>query len=95
VLTKNWLWTCEVKEDSPFEDFVRYAFNKVKDLSREDLLIALKENDPNGVWTDEDSTREFGRPVTKAEVIQHYAVALAGDFPLDWKMLTWDELLKF
>ncbi|MBL0050942.1 MAG: hypothetical protein IPP29_05135 [Bacteroidetes bacterium] len=36
-------------------------------MSREEIIDWLKWNDPNGVYRDEQSIAEFGRPVTKPE----------------------------
>jgi hypothetical protein len=38
--------------------------DQVKDLTRDQLLAFLVWNDPNGVYTDEDSEAEDYRPLT-------------------------------
>lgn len=40
---------------------------KVASMSREEIIDWLKWNDPNGVYRDEQSIAELGRPVTKPE----------------------------
>lgn len=40
---------------------------KVASMSREEIIDWLSWNDPNGVYHDEQSIAELGRPVTKPE----------------------------
>lgn len=94
MTTKNDLWIHDPPEGAPFRDFVKLAFSRLKLCPREGILYILMHNDPNGVWRDEDSIREFGKPITKAEAIQHYAAALGefGGVPKDWTVLNEEEL---
>lgn len=94
--TKNDLWTHNLPEDAPFTDFVKLAYSRLHTWHRKNIIYELYRNDPNGVWSDYDSIHKFGKVITKAEAIQHFAAAL-GEFngiPKDWKMLTWEELTE-
>lgn len=42
----------------------------INDVTREELIIWLSWNDPNGVYNDEDSMSEFERIMTKEEGIE-------------------------
>lgn len=42
----------------------------LNDVTREELILWLSWNDPNGVYTDEDSMGEFERVMTKEEGIE-------------------------
>lgn len=92
--TKSDLWTHNLPEDAPFTDFVKLAFYRLQRWHRDNIISVLYQNDPNGVWVDYDSIREFGKVITKAEAIQHFASMLGefGGIPKDWNMLTWEEL---
>ncbi len=60
----------------------QHPFYQIMDLSQEDLLKELntwsrekiidwlKWNDPNGVYSDQDSLREFGNILSKEEGIE-------------------------
>ncbi len=79
MTTKNDLWTHDLLEGAPFRDFVKLAFSRLKLWPREGILYILMHNDPNGVWRDEDSIREFGIVVwlcTGAWITQ----SLVGDY---------------
>jgi hypothetical protein len=43
---------------------------ELQDWSRQDLISWLCWNDPNGVYTDEDSLREFDNRMSKEEGIE-------------------------
>lgn len=94
MTTKSDLWTHDLPEGAPFVDFVKLAFSRLKLWPREGIIYILRTNDPNGVWADADNIREFGKVITKAEAIQHFASMLGefGGIPTEWKMLTWEEL---
>ena len=93
---KNDLWSHNLPEGAPFQDFVKLAFYRLHLYTREMIIDGLYWNDRNGVWHDADALREFGKVLTKAEAIQHYAAALGefGGIPKDWNMLTWEELVE-
>ncbi len=40
---------------------------KIATMSREEIISWLKWNDPNGVYSDSDSLREFGNSMSKEE----------------------------
>ncbi len=40
---------------------------KIASMSREEIINWLKWNDPNGVYSDSDSLREFGEIISKKE----------------------------
>lgn len=44
--------------------------NEFSDWSREALVDWLIHNDPNGVYSDEDSMREFGNVISKEEALE-------------------------
>ena len=94
--TKNDLWTHNLPEGASFTDFVKLAFYRLQGWHRENIISVLYQNDPNGVWVDYDSIREFGKVITKAEAIQHFA-SMLGEFsgiPKDWNILNEEELGK-
>lgn len=43
------------------------SINEVKQMSRKDLIYALEWIDPDGIYNDEDSAREFGEVMTRDE----------------------------
>lgn len=94
--TKNDLWTHDLPEGAPFIDFVKLAYFRLQLWPREGILYILRANDPNGVWSDQDSLREFNCIITKAEAIQHFASMLGefGEIPKDWDRLNEEELEK-
>lgn len=93
---KNDLWTHDLPEGAPFQDFVKLAYFRLQLWERQSIIYELYKNDRNGVWHDANAIREFGKPLTKAEAIQHFAAALGefGGIPKDWNMLTWEELTE-
>jgi hypothetical protein len=48
------------------------ATQRLKELSREDLIEILRWNDRNGIYNDEDSIAEFGHPATKQELVDSF-----------------------
>ena len=94
--TKNDLWTHNLPEGASFTDFVKLAFYRLQGWHRENIIYELYRNDSNGVWSDADNIREFGKVITKAEAIQHFASMLGefGGIPKDWNILNEEELTK-
>jgi|JI8StandDraft_1071087.scaffolds.fasta_scaffold1360521_1 hypothetical protein len=96
MTTKSDLWTHDLPEGAPFVDFVKLAFSRLHTWYRENIIYELYRNDSNGVWADADNIREFGKVITKAEAIQHFASMLGefGGIPKDWNILNEEELEK-
>lgn len=96
MTTKNDLWTHNLPEDAPFTDFVKLAYSRLHTWHRKNIIYELYRNDPNGVWSDYDSIHKFGKVITKAEAIQHFASMLGefGEIPKDWDRLNEEELEK-
>lgn len=53
--------------------------NEFRDWSREALVDWLVHNDPHGVYSDEDSIREFGNVVSKEEALEIVSRQINGD----------------
>lgn len=64
--TKGELRNRAAKIVKPFGGTVEPGVVPVERITnrREDLIRALQENDPNGIWTDADNIAEFGQPAT-------------------------------
>ena len=54
-----------------FNDYLEMAQGNydLNTWSREALLNLCQQNDPNGLWTDEDSKAEGWDPITKEEAL--------------------------
>lgn len=60
------------KTSSPLEMSKADAEAYIKKASREDLISILKSNDPNGIYTDAESKREFGKPASKKDLTESF-----------------------
>lgn len=51
------------------KDYLEILDDDFAGWSREELIRLCQKNDPNGVWSDEDSIAEGHEPITRNEII--------------------------